>query len=170
MTNCSLPYRLSGYLICVVVLYYCVMHRCTLYSGNNPGISLGEEPTMWHCWTVYKKKAKKNGRNWETKLFSLPKEGLSPKSAFPVAEVYEMGLELIPYPPYSPDLAPCNISLFSNVKKIKVYRWELWTRLPSTLEMTILQNFDNLLFSKAEKKLKPAGPSAQSAMKIMSWN
>ena len=29
---------------------------------------------------------------------------------------YELGYELIPHPPYSPDLAPCDFFLFPNLK------------------------------------------------------
>ena len=33
------------------------------------------------------------------------------------AEFVELGYELLPHPPYSPDLAPCDFFLFPNLKK-----------------------------------------------------
>ena len=37
--------------------------------------------------------------------------------AVSMAKLYELGNELVPYPPYSPDLAPSDYFLFSNLKK-----------------------------------------------------
>jgi len=38
-------------------------------------------------------------------------------SAFAKAKLVELGYELLPHPPYSPDLAPCDFFLFPNLKK-----------------------------------------------------
>jgi len=38
-------------------------------------------------------------------------------SALPKAKLVELGYELLPLPPYSPDLAPCDFFLFPNLKK-----------------------------------------------------
>jgi len=40
----------------------------------------------------------------------------SHKSTVAMAKLHELGCELIPHPPYSPDLAPCNFFLFPNLK------------------------------------------------------
>lgn len=34
-----------------------------------------------------------------------------------MAKIHELGFELLPHPPYSPDLAPCDFHLFPNLKK-----------------------------------------------------
>ncbi|EFN64908.1 Histone-lysine N-methyltransferase SETMAR, partial [Camponotus floridanus] len=34
-----------------------------------------------------------------------------------VAKLHELRYELLPHPPYSPDLAPCDFFLFPNMKK-----------------------------------------------------
>ena len=34
------------------------------------------------------------------------------------ANLIELGYELLPHPPYSPDLDPCDLFLFSNLKKL----------------------------------------------------
>ena len=34
------------------------------------------------------------------------------------AKLVELGYELLPHPPYSPDLVPCNSFLFPNLKKL----------------------------------------------------
>jgi len=36
-------------------------------------------------------------------------------------EVRELNFELLPHPPYSPDLAPSDYWLFANVKKMLAY-------------------------------------------------
>ena len=43
----------------------------------------------------------------------------APAHTFAVAttKLVELGYELLPYPPYSSDLAPCNFFLFPNLKK-----------------------------------------------------
>ena len=38
-------------------------------------------------------------------------------SAVATAKLIELGYELLPHPPYSPDLAPCDLFLFPNSKK-----------------------------------------------------
>ena len=38
-------------------------------------------------------------------------------SAVATAKLLELGYELLPHPPYSPDLAPCDFFLFPNLKK-----------------------------------------------------
>ena len=38
-------------------------------------------------------------------------------SVVPTAKLVELGYELPPHPPYSPDLAPCDFFLFPNLKK-----------------------------------------------------
>lgn len=38
-------------------------------------------------------------------------------SAIATAKLVELRYELLPHPPYSPDLAPCNFFLFPNMKK-----------------------------------------------------
>jgi len=38
-------------------------------------------------------------------------------SALAKAKLVELGYELLPHPPYSPDLAPCDFFLFPNLKK-----------------------------------------------------
>ena len=38
-------------------------------------------------------------------------------SALATAILVELGYELLPHPPYSPDLAPCDFFLFPNLKK-----------------------------------------------------
>ena len=38
-------------------------------------------------------------------------------SAVVTAKLVELGYELLPHPPYSPDLAPCDFFLFPNLKK-----------------------------------------------------
>lgn len=39
------------------------------------------------------------------------------KSLIAMGKINELGYELLPHPPYSPDLAPCDYHLFSNLKK-----------------------------------------------------
>uniref|UniRef100_A0A8D8YJ64 Mos1 transposase HTH domain-containing protein n=1 Tax=Cacopsylla melanoneura TaxID=428564 RepID=A0A8D8YJ64_9HEMI len=39
------------------------------------------------------------------------------KSATSMAKLHELRWELLPHPPFSPDLAPCDYHLFSNIKK-----------------------------------------------------
>ena len=39
------------------------------------------------------------------------------RSAVITAKLVELGYELLPHPPYSPDLAPCDFFLFPNLKK-----------------------------------------------------
>jgi len=39
-------------------------------------------------------------------------------SALAKAKLVELGYELLPHPPYSPDLAPCDLFLFPNLKKL----------------------------------------------------
>lgn len=34
-----------------------------------------------------------------------------------MTKIHELGYELLPHPPYSPDLAPCDYFLFPNLKK-----------------------------------------------------
>ena len=38
-------------------------------------------------------------------------------SAVTTVKLVELGYELLPHPPYSPDLAPCDFFLFPNLKK-----------------------------------------------------
>ena len=38
-------------------------------------------------------------------------------SAVATAKLVELSYELLPHPPYSPDLAPCDFFLFPNLKK-----------------------------------------------------
>ncbi|EFN76504.1 Histone-lysine N-methyltransferase SETMAR, partial [Harpegnathos saltator] len=38
-------------------------------------------------------------------------------SALATVKLVELGYELLPHPPYSPDLAPCDFFLFPNLKK-----------------------------------------------------
>lgn len=38
-------------------------------------------------------------------------------SGIVAAKMHELGYELLPHPPYSPDLAPCDYYLFPNMKK-----------------------------------------------------
>ena len=38
-------------------------------------------------------------------------------SAVVTAKLVELGYELLPHPPYSPDVAPCDFFLFPNLKK-----------------------------------------------------
>ncbi|GFY26793.1 mariner Mos1 transposase [Trichonephila clavipes] len=38
-------------------------------------------------------------------------------SALAAAKLIKLGYELLPHPPYSPDLAPCDFFLFFNLKK-----------------------------------------------------
>ena len=38
-------------------------------------------------------------------------------SADATAKLVELGYELLPHPPYSPDLGPCDFFLFPNLKK-----------------------------------------------------
>ena len=38
-------------------------------------------------------------------------------SVVATAKLVELGYELLPHPPYSPDLAPCDFFLFPNLKK-----------------------------------------------------
>jgi len=38
-------------------------------------------------------------------------------TALAKAKLVELGYELLPHPPYSPDLAPCDFFLFPNLKK-----------------------------------------------------
>jgi [histone H3]-lysine36 N-dimethyltransferase SETMAR len=40
------------------------------------------------------------------------------KSIETTAKMYELGYELLPYPPYSPDLAPLDFILFADLKKM----------------------------------------------------
>ena len=42
---------------------------------------------------------------------------LANTSAVATAKLVELGYELLPHPPYSPDLVPCDFFLFSNLKK-----------------------------------------------------
>jgi len=51
-------------------------------------------------------------------LFHLTTHQLTPhSSAFATATLVELRYELLPHPPYSPDLAPCDFFLFPNMKK-----------------------------------------------------
>lgn len=38
-------------------------------------------------------------------------------SAIEMAKIHELGFELVPHAPYSPDLAPCDYYLFPNMKR-----------------------------------------------------
>lgn len=40
----------------------------------------------------------------------------SHRSAIAMAKIYELGIELLDHPPYSPDLAPCDFFLYSKLK------------------------------------------------------
>jgi len=48
-----------------------------------------------------------------TKTTRRPTNRLSPAA---MAKLHELGFELIPHPPYSPDLTPCDFFLFPNFK------------------------------------------------------
>jgi hypothetical protein len=44
---------------------------------------------------------------------AVPQNRLSPAA---MAKLHKLGFELIPHPPYSPDLTPCDFFLFPNFK------------------------------------------------------
>ena len=58
-------------------------------------------------------------RDWRAKKCSSIKTTRRPTSRPLQWQNYELGYELIPHPPYFPDLAPCDFFLFSNL-----IRWE----------------------------------------------
>jgi len=66
-------------------------------------------------------------------------------SALAKAKLVELGYELLPHPPYSPDLAPCDFLLFPNLKKslagnLRRMRWSSPPKRP------ILQTSRNRIF------------------------
>ena len=70
------------------------------------------------------------------------------------AKLAELRYELLPHPPYSPDLAPCDFFLFPNMKK-----WLGGKRFTSNEEViaeteAYFAEFDNEYFSEGLKKLE----------------
>ena len=75
-------------------------------------------------------------------------------SAIAMAKIHELGYELLPHPPYSPDLAPCDYYLFPNMKK-----WLGGKRFTSNEEVeweteAYFGGFDAEYFSDGIKKLE----------------
>ena len=69
-------------------------------------------------------------------------------------KIHEMGFELIPHPPYSPDLAPCDFFPFLNLKT-----WLGGKRFSSNKEVIDAVNayfadLEKSYFSKGIKKLE----------------
>ena len=56
----------------------------------------------------------KNGHIWLFDNNNAPAHS----SAIATEKLVELRYELLPHPPYSPDLAPCNFFLFPNMKKL----------------------------------------------------
>ena len=83
----------------------------------------------------------------------------SHKSTVTMAKLHELGFELIPHPPYSPDLAPCYFFLFPNLKI-----WLGGKKLSSNEDVIAAVNayfaaFDKSYFSDGMKKLETRWPS-----------
>ncbi|XP_014486230.1 PREDICTED: histone-lysine N-methyltransferase SETMAR-like [Dinoponera quadriceps] len=77
-----------------------------------------------------------------------------PTSAIAMAKLHELGYELLPHPPYSPDLAPCSFFLFSNMKN-----WLTGKTFTTVDEMTAAVNdyfagFDQTYFTDGIKGLE----------------
>ena len=53
----------------------------------------------------------------KNKVLFLHDNALAHTSAVATAKLVELHYELLPHLPYSPDLAPCDFFLFSNLKK-----------------------------------------------------
>ncbi|CAK9827513.1 Histone-lysine N-methyltransferase SETMAR [Anthophora retusa] len=78
----------------------------------------------------------------------------SHKSTVAMAKLHELGFELIPHPPYSPDLAPCDFFLFRNLKA-----WLAGKKFSSDEEVIVAVNeyfadFETAYFSDGIKKLE----------------
>ena len=64
------------------------------------------------CWTNLMTISRKNDRIWPRKKFFFIKTKQESMAKF-----HELRYELLPHPPYSPDLAPSDYFLLPNLKK-----------------------------------------------------
>ncbi|XP_012063671.1 PREDICTED: histone-lysine N-methyltransferase SETMAR-like [Atta cephalotes] len=72
------------------------------------------------------------------------------KSTVAMTKLHELGYELIPHPPYSPDLAPCDFFLFLNLKT-----WLGGKKFSSNEEVIeYFADFETAYFSDGIKKLE----------------
>ena len=76
--------------------------------------------------------------------------------AVAIAKLIELRYELLPHPPYSPDLAPCDFFLFPNLKK-----WLDGKKFTSNEEViaeteAYFPEFDKSYFSEGQKKMAEA--------------
>jgi len=88
-------------------------------------------------------------RDWRPKS-ALPSRQRAHKSTVAMTKLYELGYELIPHPPYSPDLAPCDFFLFPNLKT-----WLGGKKFSSNEEVIVAVNEYFADFKKAYFKWLP---------------
>ena len=70
------------------------------------------------------------------------------------SKLVELGYELLPHPPYSPDLAPCDFFLFPNLKKsLTGQKFESNEEVIAATE-TYFANLEKTYFSDGLKKLE----------------
>ena len=62
--------------------------------------------------------AKKRPRMKKKKVFFHQDNGSCHRTIATMAKLHELHFELLPYPPYSPDLAPSNYHLFADLKRM----------------------------------------------------
>ena len=81
---------------------------------------LQKSKTTRECYSTLldrKRRAeKKTAKIGAQKVLFHQDNTMSHKSTVAMAKLHELGYELIPHPPYSPDLAPCDFFLFPNLK------------------------------------------------------
>ena len=97
--------------------------RTVLYSS----ITLRkEEPSTvnitWRYLSVWRKKLRENYPKWRGKSALYQDNAPCHKSIATMAKLHESHFELLPHPPYSPDLAPSNYYLFADLKECSMER------------------------------------------------
>jgi len=108
---------------------------------------------MQRFWTLKEELKKKRPRLARKKVL-FHQDNKSYKSTVAMAKLHELGYELIPHPPYSPDLAPCDFFLFPNLKI-----WLGGKKFSSNEKVIVAVNeyfadFETTYFSDGIKKLE----------------
>ena len=75
-------------------------------------------------------------------------------SAVATAKLVKLGCELLPHPPYSPDLAPCDFVFFPNVKKALAGQKFQSNEEVIAVTKAYLADFQKTCFSDELKKLE----------------
>ena len=101
--SCSLILKICTYYYLLLFLLFCYkLYLIFIF------IHLCKSADVWY-W-------RKSGPIWRKKVFFHHDNALAQKSAIATPKLFDLRYEILPHPPYSPDLAPSDYFLFPNVK------------------------------------------------------